>query len=60
MSVPLSISMSPATHGPFTAATIGFCAVLIALRNWNTGLVSECGGDFTKSSRSLPAVKISG
>lgn len=43
---------------PGTAATTGLLALLIRARNWNTDAVSSFGGDFRKSSRSLPALKL--
>lgn len=46
------------TATPATAATIGFCALAIWRRNWNTGAFSSFGGAFMKSSRSLPALKL--
>ncbi|MGF6871949.1 hypothetical protein OKW35_001407 [Paraburkholderia sp. MM5477-R1] len=50
--------MPTPTAGPATAATTGFSAEPSARRNWNTGGVSPTGGDFMKSSRSLPALNM--
>src|SRR5690349_9615757 len=47
--------------GPVTAATIGFCDVEIACRNWNTGRSSaKSVAALMKSAMSLPLVKIPG
>lgn len=43
---------------PGTAATIGFAALLMRPRNWNTGACSSVGGAFRKSSRSFPELKL--
>ncbi len=48
------------TAGPVATASSGFAAPVTARRKRNTGASSCCGARVRKSSRSLPAVKVSG